>query len=294
MDQKTAYLPAPPDALNIRELLTELWRLRIAVGCTIVLCAVVGVAAGLLLPKEYEARIILSPAADDLSSGRLGGLASLASQFGGLSSLTGFSMPGKAKRDEVLAVLQSELLTEAYIRQNNLLPVLYWRLWDPATGKWTTTNPKKTPTLWKANRFFEKKIREVKEDKKSDLVVMTIRWTDPKLAAKWANDLVKMTNDYLRAKAISESERHINYLNDQLSKITIVDAQKAIYALLQQEINTQMVARGREEYALKVIDPAVVPELAVSPGAKVLGPVGLLLGMFLSVATVAGLRYMRA
>lgn len=295
MDQKTAYLPAPPDALNIRELLSELWRLRIPVGCAIFLCAVAGVAAGLFLPKEYEARITLSPAADDLSSGRLGGLASLASQFGGLGSLAGgLSLPGKTKRDEVLAVLQSELLTEAYIRQNNLLPVLYWRQWDPATGKWTTTNPKKTPTLWKANRYFNKNIRDVKEDKKSDLVVMSIRWTDPKLAAKWANDLVKMTNDYLRAKAISESQRHIDYLNDQLSKITIVDAQKAIYALLQQEINTQMVARGREEYALKVIDPAVVPELAVSPGARVLGPLGLLLGAFLSVVTVAGLRYLRA
>jgi uncharacterized protein involved in exopolysaccharide biosynthesis len=292
MDQKTSYL-APPDAINLRELLLELWRVRIAVGCAIVICASVGVAVGLLRDKEYEASIILSPAADDMSSGRLGGLASLASQYGGLASLAGFSMPGKTKKEEVLAVLESELLTEAYIRENNLLPVLYAKQWDAASGKWTTNDPKKIPTLWKANRYFSKDVRQVKEDRKSGLVVMTIRWKEPRTAAKWANDLVRMTNDYLRAKAIRESERHINYLNDQLKNLTIVEAQKAIYALLQDEINTQMVAKGREEYALKVIDPAAVPEIAVSPGPKLLGALGFLCGGFLAIATVAAIRTLR-
>jgi uncharacterized protein involved in exopolysaccharide biosynthesis len=292
MDQKTSYLP-PPDAINLRGLLLELWRVRIAAGCAIVICALGGVAAGLLMDKQYEASIILSPAADEMSSGRLGGLASLASQYGGLASLAGLSMPGKTKKEEVLAVLESELLTEAYIRENNLLPVLYAKQWDAASGKWTTDDPKKVPTLWKANRYFGKSVRQVKEDRKSGLVVMTIRWKEPRTAAKWANDLVKMTNDYLRAKAIRESERHIDYLNDQLKNLTIVDAQKAIYALLQDEINTQMVAKGREEYALKVIDPAVAPEVAVSFGPKMLGALGLVFGAFLAIATVAGIRTLR-
>lgn len=292
MDQKTTYL-APPDAINLRELLLELWRVRIAVGCVMVICALVGVAVGLLRDKEYEASIMLSPAADDMSTGRLGGLASLASQYGGLASLAGFSMPGKTKKEEVLAVLESELLTEAYIRENNLLPVLYAKQWDAASGKWMTNDPKKIPTLWKANRYFSKDIRQVKEDRKSGLVIMTIRWKEPRTAAKWANDLVKMTNDYLRAKAIRESQRHIDYLNDQLKNLTIVEAQKAIYALLQDEINTQMVAKGREEYALKVIDPAAVPEIAVSPGPKLLGALGFLCGGFLAVAAVAGIRTLR-
>jgi uncharacterized protein involved in exopolysaccharide biosynthesis len=292
MDQKTSYLP-PPDAINLRELVLELWRVRIAAGCAIVICALGGVAAGLLMDKQYEASIILSPAADEMSSGRLGGLASLASQYGGLASLAGLSMPGKTKKEEVLAVLESELLTEAYIRENNLLPVLYAKQWDAASGKWTTDDPKKIPTLWKANRYFGKNVRQVKEDRKSGLVVMTIRWKEPRTAAKWANDLVKMTNDYLRAKAIRESERHIDYLNDQLKNLTIVDAQKAIYALLQDEINTQMVAKGREEYALKVIDPAVAPEVAISFGPKMLGALGFVFGTFLVIATVAGIRTLR-
>lgn len=292
MDQKNPFLP-PPDALNLRELLLELWRARLIVALTIAVCTVGGGLAGLLMTKQYESTIVLAPATDNVSSGRLGGLASLAGQFGGLASLAGMSIPGQAKKDEALAVLQSELLTEAYIRDNNLLPVLYSDLWDPVSRKWKTTNVKKTPSLWKANRYFNKTIRQVKEDRKSELVTMTIKWKDPRLAAKWANDLVKVTNDYLRAKAITESERHIQYLNDQLKKITIIEAQKTIYTLLQEEINTQMIAKGREEYALKVIDPAVVPEVASSPGGKMLATLGFACGMFLAVAGVAAVRTLR-
>jgi hypothetical protein len=293
MDQKNPF-PPPPDAINLRDFVLEIWRARIAVAVTIAVCAVGGALAGLLLPKQYEASIMLSPTSEEMNTGRLGGLASLASQYGGLASLAGLSMPGKTKKEEVLAVLQSELLTETYIRENNLLPVLYSKLWDPVTKKWKTNDVKKVPTLWKANRYFDKTIRQVKEDRKSGLVLMTIKWKDPQVAARWANDLVKMTNEYLRAKAINESERHMDYLNDQLKRITIIEAQKAIYALLQDEINTQMVAKGREEYALKVIDPATVPERASSPGGLLLGMVGFACGTFLAIAGVAAVRTLRA
>lgn len=294
MDQKNPFVP-PPDAVNFRSLLSDAWRARIAVGCTILVCTIAGTLGGVIPDRQYEASIVLSPVTDTANSGRLGGLASLAGQFGGgLASLAGMSMPGQAKKEEALAVLQSELLTETYIHDNNLLLVLYSKLWDPVAKVWTTTDPKKTPTLWKANRYFKKRIRDVKEDRKTGLVIMTIKWKDPHVAAKWANDLVKMTNEYLRAKAIRESQRHIDYLNDQLTHISITDAQKAVYALLQEEINTQMVAKGRDEYALKVIDPAVPPEISSSLGPKMLTAIGFVCGIFLSFAGVAAARTLRA
>src|SRR6476660_7797567 len=129
MDQKNPFVP-PPDAINLRGLMLDLWNARLAVGCVMVVCAVLGALAGWLPDKTYEASIVLSPASDSSTAGRLGGLASWAGQFGGLASLAGMSMPGQTKKEETLAVLQSELLTETYIRNNDLLPVLYSKLWD--------------------------------------------------------------------------------------------------------------------------------------------------------------------
>jgi len=50
-------------------------------------------------------------------------------------------------------------------------------------------------------------------DPKTGLVTLSITWNDPNIAAKWANGLVRMANDYLRDQAIEESERNIAYLD---------------------------------------------------------------------------------
>ncbi len=107
-------------------------------------------------------------------------------------------IPGDSRKYESLTVLQSEALTEKYISSHNLLPVLYANQWDRGKNTWRSSDVAKVPTLWKANRFF-KKIRSVSTDAKTGMITMTIKWTDPVLAASWANDLVALTNEYLAA-----------------------------------------------------------------------------------------------
>jgi hypothetical protein len=185
-----------------------------------------------------------------------------------------------------VAVLQSEAITERYIRENGLLPVLYSSEWDAVRQQWKTDDPKKIPTLWKANVVFKKGIRFVATDLKSGLVTMVIKWKDPVLAAKWANGLVRLTNDYLRDKTISEAERNISYLGDQAARTDVLGVKEAIYSILQNEIKKMMLARGSAEYALKVIDPAVAPERPSSPQPVIWTLMGFFGGFFVSLAVV--------
>jgi uncharacterized protein involved in exopolysaccharide biosynthesis len=162
-----------------------------------------------------------------------------------------------------------------------LLPILYASKWDDRLGRWKPTDPQKIPTLWTANLYFKKSIRAVEMDK-TGLVTMTISWTDPVLAAKWANDLVKMTNDYLRQAALEESERNIAYLNEQAERTSVIGAKQAIYTLLETEINKEMIARGSKDYALKVVDRAFPPERASFPQTFLFMLLGCAAGLFLS------------
>jgi uncharacterized protein involved in exopolysaccharide biosynthesis len=146
-------------------------------------------------------------------------------------------------------VLQSQTLLEKYIRDQRLLPVLYPK-----------SNPRKPPTYWQATQYFSKRILAVLFDTKSGLVTLNITWKDPLQAQKWANDLVQLTNDYLRRRAIEQSDRNITYLSAEAEKATAVQARSWIYAMIGAEIKRGTLARGNEEYAFKVLDPALAPE----------------------------------
>jgi uncharacterized protein involved in exopolysaccharide biosynthesis len=264
MDVK-APTPIREEEIRLRDLLEELWRTRWIACAVTALFIVAAAGAAWLIPKSYKASVVLLPATNAPGSQLGGGLGSLMSEIGGLASLAGLSAAGDAKKTESIAVLQSDALTERYIEQNRLLPVLYAKLWDPQGRRWKVSDPQKVPTLWKADQFFKKSVRSVTTEMRTGLVTMTVVWDDPHVAATWANGLVKMTNDFLRAKAIEESQRNIAYLSEQAGKTDVVGVKQAIYTILQNEIDKEMLARGTEEYALKIVDPAIAPETPYSP-----------------------------
>jgi hypothetical protein len=250
--------------VSLEEVVDTLRRNRWFVAAFLIAATVAGGVVAWYIPKSYKATIVVAPSTTSSTSGQLGGLASMASQFGGLASLAGVSLGGDSKKWESIAVLQSVTLTENYIRQNNLLPVLFYRDWDERQMRWKDNDPRKVPTLWKANRYFASRVRDIAVDNKTGLVSLTISWSDPAAAARWANGLVSLTNEFLRAKAIEESERDIAYLNDAAAKTSVVEARQTIYQLLASELNKSMIARGNDEYAFKVLDPAQVPEKSSS------------------------------
>ena len=271
--------------LSIQEVLEELWRRKWTIIWVSAACTVVTGIIAWSLPKKYEAVATVIPAPSS-SGGGQGVLGSIASQFGGLASLAGFSGNVDPKVSESIAILKSEALTERYIQSNNLLPVLFESRWDAHKMQWKESDPEKIPTLWKANQYFKLQVRAVTSDLKTGLVTVSITWKNPVAAATWANDLIRLTNEYQRNKAIAESERNIAYLNDQAARTTIVEARQAIYTILQSEINKVMLARGSEEYAFRVLDPAVAPEKPSSPQKTVWLIMGMLGGLFLAGATV--------
>lgn len=272
--------------LDLRGLILLLWRGKWIIVSVTTIITVAAIATAFVIPKRYTAAIVVSPVTNSSQSGALGGLGSLGSSLGGLASLAGVSLSGDQKKSESIAILQSDAMTEKYINEHDLLPVLFWQHWDPDRKRWDYSDPSKVPTPWKGNDYFKNHVRNVVSDAKTGLVTLTITWRDPVRAARWANDLVKMTNDFMRDQAIDEGERNIAYLNEQSAKTDILAAKQAMYTLLQTEINKVMLARGNEAYALKVIDPAEPPEEASFPKKINWAVSGFAGGLLLSLMTV--------
>lgn len=269
--------PQHDDEVSVADIWYLLKQRSVLILAVTLFSAAAAAAAAFTMTPIYRAEVVLT-VVDDASTG-MGGL--LASQLGGLAALAGAGIGRSNIRTESIGTLGSKQVTETYINTQKLLPVLFYEQWDQSKGDWKSDIREK-PTLWKATKLFTEEVRKVSDDKKSGLITLSVEWKDAAIAAQWANDLVKQTNKTLRDRAIRKSEANLAYLNTQLDQTSVVELRQAIFRLIESEVKNVMVAQGSEDFAFKVIDPAVTPEKKAKPKRLLIVAAGALLGLMLA------------
>lgn len=266
--------PMLDEQLDVLSALILRWRF---VTLTALICALLAAAAGWLMTPIYRAQVLFSVSSEE-EQNELTRLVGSVSSFATLAGL-GTALTA-SRREESLAVLRSREFTEGFIRDNNLLPVIFEDRWDARTQRWSDED---VPSLWEANRIFDQDIRTIREDKITGLVTLSIDWHDPAVASQWANELVQRADKLLRQLDISEAERSLKYLEAEADKTSVVGIQQAIYRLTEEQIKRIMLAKVRDEFAFKIIDPSAPPDEDdfVKPNRPAFVLVGLLLGLLL-------------
>ena len=167
---------------------------------------------------------------------------------------------------------------QGYTR-HNLLPVFFANKWDMQGGRWKSADAADWPDTRDGVKYFDEKVRSIQDDKKTGLITLAVEWKDAKLAADWANLLVDRVNDDLRARALREAESNVAYLQRELSGATIVTLQQSIGRLLDSELQKLMLARGKKEFAFRVIDRAETPKWRYRPQRALIVSFAFFLGL---------------
>lgn len=270
-----------PDEISLHDLWLVIAAQKILIFSLAICFGVIVGAASFAVTPTFRADVLLADSEGDGFGS--GSKSAAAGALGNFASLAGIYSESGGESAVSVATLSSRMLTDRFIADKGLLPVLFSSQWDQQNQKWKNSDVKKQPTLWDADRLFGKVIRNVVVDKKTELVTLTITWTDPVQAADWANELVARTNTMLRTKAVERSNRNVQYLQQQLDKTTVIEVRQSIYRLMENEIKTLTLAEGAEEYAFKVIDPAVVPHRRSAPNRILYALSGILLGLVAGV-----------
>lgn len=293
-------IPAPNDEIDLRELFVALWRGKWVIIVTTFLFAIAGVLFALSKPNTYQSSATLVPANKESS----GGLAAMASQFGGLASLAGINIGGGNADAEALALatLQSRLFLSTMIEKYNMAPYLVAvKSWDKKSGLinynteiyddgvWLDDpdNPGSTlePTLWEAHKAL-KAILTVSKAKDTGLVTLSITHFSPIIAQQWVELLVSELNLWVKDETLTETHRNIDYLQQQLDKTKVVEMHSVFYQLIEEQTKSLMLAEVKDEFAFKTIDPAIVPEEKAGPKRALICVLATLLGGMLGVAIV--------
>jgi LPS O-antigen subunit length determinant protein (WzzB/FepE family) len=274
-DQDTASLA------TVIATVLQRWRL---ITAAVVICAVTALIISLFMTKTYRAKIVVAPVMESQEVGASGIGSAINNELGGIASLAGIDLGGDARKQEFLATLKSLGFARDFVVAENLTPLLFPDLWDAKTGTWRPGV--KVPTLGAAARKFADHNRAITDDRKTGMVTVTIDWTSPEIAARLANHTIQMVNDRLRGEAVRDANLSIQYLEKELAKTSMVGVQQGINALIEQQIDKSMIANVQTEYAYKVIDPAVPPDVKYSPQRALITCIGAIAGLVFSLAYV--------
>lgn len=276
------YLYAPQaeqDEISILDLWRVLMDFKWSITLITMLVTSVSIAVAFLMTPIYRAEVILAPVQEEGNGGLGAGMA----QLGGLASMVGLNVGGGDNTEQHIAALTSRMFLNSFINDEHLLIKLFADKWDAKNQQWLLDAGQKPPSALEAHTVFVKKILSTSVDKKSRLVTLAIEWKDPHEAASWANKLVTLFNEHQRNQAIAQSNRNIQYLQQQIQKTSVLEVQKMFYGLIENELKAMMMANVRKEFTFKVIDPAQPPEHKIKPNRALIVALGLVGGMMLGI-----------
>ena len=92
------------------------------------------------------------------------------------------------------------------------------------------------------------------------MVILSVVWEDPKVAANWVAKLVAKLNGTLRLRAIEKADMNTRFLKKQLDETSNVELRQAVFRLIEDQIRNKMLAHVQVEYAFTVVDPPVVAD----------------------------------
>lgn len=287
------------DEIDLREVLGFLWAGKWVIGGVTFTAAVIAVVVALMLPNIYRAEALLAP--NDQEGA--GGLSALASQYGGLASLAGLNIGNGGTNDVAvgLQILQSRKFISEFVQRRDLLvPLMAAKRWNRetrkleidshaynvSTGQWVRDVPEGRdviPTAQEAYKTFRDAL-SVRQDRKSGLVTISLEHYSPEVAKQWVDWLVSDINLAIMRRDVADAEQAIEYLNKQIENTSVAALQNVFFRLIEEQTKTVMLANVSDEYLLRTLDPAIVPEKRSKPNRRLVVIFGTMLGGLLGIA----------
>lgn len=290
------------DELDLTEIWNALWAGKSLILITVIMFSSCAALYALKLPNIYKASTLLSPAGE-----HAGGMSNLSSQFGGIASLAGIDLSsgGIDKTGLALEVIKSRKFITNFIEKHELLvPLMGVNRWNSKTntlefdsdvynehsGEWIDLDGKDEPSTWESFQAF-RKLLLVSKDAESGMIEISIEHFSPYTAEQWLLWLVEDINKTMRQQDKNDARNRIDFLKNKLKEIQIADMQTVFYQLIEEQTKTIMLAEVTDEYVLKTIDPANVPDEKNRPKRAIIVILGAILGALLGVLFVF-LRYL--
>lgn len=267
--------------LSIYEITDFVIKKKLYLTLIIFTCAVISIGYSFTIPNTYKSDIVVYPAESGSAQPR---------SMQGISSLIGINLDtSSSSTAKNLAYLESKTFLISFIKENNLLSLIFEEEWDADKKEWKG----QTPSNLAAYDTFIKDFLFVRENKTNGLITISVITQDPDKSSFLANKIVADVNNFIRLKNLEENEKNMQFLREQLSLELNVISKTFISEILKSETTKLMRANVTEDYAFAIIDPALSPLQKYAPSKLKILISGLAIGVVLSFIFLLSIAFRR-
>ena len=110
--------------------------------------------------------------------------------------------------------------------------------------------------------FTLERIRTIVLDDNTNYIELQLDWPDRFKAAEWVNKMAELLNTEMRDRAIASADASLLQLRVEFADTADVATRESISGMIEAEERKKMLANVMPEYAVRIVDKAVVPDMA--------------------------------
>lgn len=294
--------------IDLNELFTTLWAYKKLIILITLVSAISSVLFSLSIPNKYTSTATLMISESSGSDG----LSGISSQYGGLASLAGVSIPSSASRSKRVFAKETiesrDFINHLVSFDNILLNIIASLDYDPVneviiynddlydinSNKWIyipASGQKIPPSYLEAHKKFTEEILSIRIDDATNYIIVEISHVSPRFSYDLLTLIIEELNNTARTKDQEEAKKALKYLESQLSVIQQSDIKKSINNLIESQLETLMLSNIRTNYLVKPLDSPFFPERKSSPRRSLICIIGTILGFIFSIFTCIFYHY---
>ena len=284
------------DEIDLKELVGVLWKSKFLIISLTALISISSIIISLMMTNYYTSESILI-ARDQQDSSSL-------SDFSGVASLVGVDLSGEgASVFKVMEIIQSREFVRHLITFENVLPSLMAaesfdassqqinfdpEIFDAESNTWTRepgVNGNIIPSYLEAHREYSDMLSIVK-DKLTGLISIKFEHISPVFANDFLSLIIQEANNLNREIDVDATTKALAYLKGELSQTPQIEIKKSISKLIENQLETRMMASIYDDYVLIPLEPPFVPDKKSRPIRSLIVILSTLIAGMLSVIYV--------
>ena len=288
------------DEISLREIVSVLWNGKLLISAITTFFALTSIIVSLSLTNYYTSESLLI-SRDKQESGM--------SSLSGLASIAGVDLSSQgASLNKVIDIIQSREFVKRLITYDDVLPsIMAAKSYDTSTKKlsfdpelynessktWVRDAPVNrdvVPSYIETHKEYSE-LLSITKDRLTGHVTIKIEHISPVFAYDFLSLVIQEANDVYREIDIDGANKALTYLNQELSGSPQVELKKSITNLMENQLETKMMASIHNDYVLMTLEPPFIPERKSGPVRSLIVILSTISGGLLSFMVVLFRRY---